>query len=123
MKAFYAKIVFIMALFFAFSHAHPPSDISAEYDTLEQTIKITVDHSVNYTNKHYINKLEILANRDKKIEQFSTKQISEQSQNYIFKLIDVKMGDTLNITASCNISGKKRVYFLLAPGKLEQLGK
>jgi len=123
MKVFYAKLYFSMLLFFALSQGHPPSDISAEYDTLEQTLKITVDHSVNYTNKHYINKLEILANRDKKIEQFSTKQNSEASQNYVFKLIDVKMGDTLNITASCNISGKKRVYFLLNPGKLEPLKK
>uniref|UniRef100_A0A7V0Z6G2 DUF3888 domain-containing protein n=1 Tax=candidate division WOR-3 bacterium TaxID=2052148 RepID=A0A7V0Z6G2_UNCW3 len=123
MKAFYAKIFFTMVLFFALLHAHPPSDISAEYDTLEQTLKITVDHSVKYTNKHYVNKIEILANSEKKIEQLSRKQSNESSQNYIFKIIDVKMGDTLNITATCNISGKKRVYFLLTPDKLEPLEK
>jgi desulfoferrodoxin (superoxide reductase-like protein) len=123
MKSFYAKIFFIVAIFFAFLQAHPPSGIAAEYDTLEQTLKITVDHSVKYTNKHYVNKIEILANSEKKIEQLSTKQSNESSQNYMFKIIDVKMGDTLNITATCNISGKKRVYFLLAPGKLDPLEK
>ena len=123
MKVFHTKIILSILLFVVLSQAHPPSDISAEYDTLEQTLKITVDHSVKYTNKHYVNKIEILANGEKKIEQLSTKQNNEASQNYIFKLIDAKMGDTLNITASCNISGKKRVYFLLTPGKLEQLGK
>ncbi len=123
MRKFFTKTILSLFFLLALLKAHPPSDISAEYDTLEQTIKIIVDHSVKYINKHYVNKIEILANSDKKIEQLSTKQNSEAAQNYIFKLIDVKIGDTLNITASCNISGKKRVYFVLTPGKLEPLEK
>lgn len=119
MKELSAKIILGLFFLVALLQAHSPAGISAEYDTLDQTLKITVEHNVKNPGTHYVKRIEIYVGKNKKIEQLSTRQVDDASQSYIFKLIDVAMGDTLNITASCNIVGNKKSKFIFAPGILK----
>ncbi|MGB9721775.1 MAG: hypothetical protein ACPL28_09895 [bacterium] len=112
-------VIFTLMIFVALSSAHPPSDISAEYDTLEQKIKIFVKHNVRDVNKHFVAKLELHSKNNKKVEQSCVKQINNEYQEYLYKVIDLKIGDTLNIKADCNINGNKRATFVLEPGTLK----
>ncbi len=91
------------------SFSHPPESIIADYDTTTKILQVTVNHSVKNSAKHYINKIEIGLNGEQIIEQKNKKQIDNSFQKYTYTLADVEIDDSLNVTAYCNISGKKSI--------------
>ena len=88
---------------------HPPSDVTAHFDTGISMLTVTVMHTVNDANKHYVDEIEVELNGKKVIEQKFARQIDTNTQEAIYRIIDAAPGDKIKVTAACNISGKQRV--------------
>lgn len=91
------------------SYPHPPTEITAEYDTTSNILQVTINHMVHDAQKHYINKIEIDLNDARIIEQKSKRQTDKTIQQYTYQLPDATIDDKISIKAYCNISGKKRI--------------
>ena len=88
---------------------HPPSAVTARFDTDEHLLTITVMHDVRDAAKHYIDQIEVEHNGKKIIEQRFKQQIDLNTQEALYRIIDARVGDKIKVTARCSISGKKSV--------------
>jgi desulfoferrodoxin (superoxide reductase-like protein) len=88
--------------------AHPPSKIVLEFNAETSILKVAMTHEVKDAAKHYIEKIEIKLN-DKEIlvQDFLTQQDTEE-QTALYHIHDAKQGDTLEVTAHCNVFGKEK---------------
>ena len=89
--------------------AHPPKGVELEYDFNANILSVEIGHSVNNATKHYVNKVEVEVNGKKVVEQKFKRQVDDEIQHCVYKIIDVAPGDKITVTAFCNISGKKKV--------------
>lgn len=88
--------------------AHSPKSLELDYDFETSVLNISVTHSVNDASKHYVYKVVVELNGKKIIEQKFRSQTDEEEQQMVYSIIDAKEGDKINVTAYCNISGKKK---------------
>ena len=95
----------IMCLYAGFCAAHPPSAIRLTYEPDSNILNVTVEHSVNDVKKHYIRTVIVKINERMAITQNLTLQPEEDMLPLTYSIYDVKTGDTLNISATCNVSG------------------
>ncbi|MEO0185796.1 MAG: hypothetical protein ABIL20_08380 [candidate division WOR-3 bacterium] len=102
-------IITILVAMAKIANAHPPGEIIAQFDTTNKILKLTVNHQVRDSQKHYVNKIEIELNGNRIIEQKSGRQIDNAIQKYLFILPEAKIEDIITIEAYCNISGKKKL--------------
>jgi hypothetical protein len=101
----------ILALFFvfilyAFSYAHPPSDIKISYDPATKILHAVIYHNVSTPDSHFIKKVDVGLNDKEIIEQRISRQDNYTTQTVSYLMPDVKPGDTLSVEAYCSISGK-----------------
>lgn len=96
----------------AFSFAHPPSDITIEYNLTEKTLSLIVNHDVKGDN-HYINYVEISLNGKAIIKQNSSKQFDSNVQKYVYLIPEMKENDKITILSRCNIFGNMKKEFIL----------
>jgi len=94
--------------------AHPPKNVTLEYDYDTKILSVVVQHSVNNISKHHINKVVVEVNGKKQIEQTFTRQMDAEQHEVLYKIIDVDEGDKLTVTGYCNISGKKRSELIVS---------
>lgn len=87
--------------------AHPPDEVSLEFNAETAMLKVEVRHSVNKVAQHFIDKVVIVLNGEEIIEQKFTVQGSKEIQEACYTIPGIKNGDELKVTAYCNISGKK----------------
>ncbi len=97
--------------------AHPPSSIDLQFDEEQQILTVIMNHSVNNSNKHYINKVSVKLNKQPIIEQKFTRQFDNKQQMAIYRIIDAKSGDTVEVTAFCNLSGKMKQEIIVGEKK------
>lgn len=88
--------------------AHSPKSLELDYDADTGVLNISITHSVNDASKHYVNKVIVELNGKKIVEQKFRSQTDEEEQQVLYSIIDAKEGDKINVTAYCNISGKKK---------------
>ena len=88
---------------------HPPSAVTARFDTDESLLTVNVMHSVRDAAKHFVDEIEVEINGKKMIEQKFARQTDMGMQEVVYRVIDAKVGDKIKVTAGCNISGKKSV--------------
>ena len=114
------KILFLISLglFFVFSCpsiilANPPKALTAEYDIATQKLTVRIDHGSFSPSMHYINKVEVNKNAQAVINQTYKSQPDKNPFEYIYE-IPAKVGDVLEIKASCNIYGSKTISITIA---------
>lgn len=84
--------------------ANSPSSIDLSYDYDTKILDVKVFHSVSDANTHYIETLEIYVNDVLNISQGFTNQNTTSYLEVSFS-ISVDYGDTIKVTAHCNIAG------------------
>ncbi len=93
---------------------HPPSEVSARFDTDNQLLTVTVMHGVKDASKHYVGDIEVELNGKKMTEQQFMRQTDVNVQEAVYKIIDAQVGDKIKVTAACNISGKNSAEITIA---------
>ncbi|MHA1217585.1 MAG: hypothetical protein ACTSO5_02755 [Candidatus Heimdallarchaeaceae archaeon] len=84
--------------------ANSPSSIDLSYDYDIKILDVKVFHSVADANTHYIETMEIYVNDVLNISQGFTNQNTTSYLEVSFS-ISVDYGDTIKVTAICNIAG------------------
>jgi hypothetical protein len=99
--------------------AHPPKDVKVEFNPDNHMLMVTAIHDTKDVAKHYVGTIEVDVNGQKMIEQKFKSQVTPDNQGAHYWLNDAATGDTLSVTATCNIAGKKTVT-MVVPKKTEQ---
>jgi hypothetical protein len=84
--------------------AHPPQDMTLEYNLNTQQLNVTITHETPAPTVHYVYKIDIKKND----ELIITESYSSQPSNSIFTYtytVESNIGDTIEATAYCNIAG------------------
>lgn len=106
-------IILSLVIFFSSSFSHPPSNIEINYDIKTKELTISINHTVRDVKDHYIDKIILLLNDKKIIEQNSTIQIDNSKQIYKYIIPDLKLNDRITITAKCNKFGTLKRDFVI----------
>lgn len=86
---------------------HPPDSLRLDYDQTIKVLKVAVFHPTKDASKHIIDKIIIKLNDKEVITQKFFTQMDRKKHEVIYTLFDVKTGDTISVTAYCNVYGKK----------------
>ncbi|MFX0107650.1 MAG: hypothetical protein ACFE7R_05165 [Candidatus Hodarchaeota archaeon] len=106
-------LIFASVLFFSLvllpqsmmASAHNPGGVSLEYDSGTDTLTVTVSHSVDDPNTHYIYRIVVEKNSIEVASRDYTSQDSTSGTSDAFTLAAID-GDVLEATAYCSISGQ-----------------
>lgn len=85
-------------------YAHPPQDMILSYDIVNQKLNVIITHNVVAPNDHYIETVEIYKNDILIHIENYTSQPSLSTFTYEYD-VQAQVGDTLNVTGICSISG------------------
>jgi hypothetical protein len=110
-----AVMACLLLLAFSSAYAHAPGQVDLEFDLDEQLLKVSVQHQVKDAAKHHVSQVIVELNGKKIIEQTLESQESLEGQKLIYRITDAGAGDTIAVTAGCNISGKKKASIKVAP--------
>jgi len=88
------------------SCADAPKDLKIEYDSGSQTLSVAITHKTLFPGMHHIKTVEIKKNSVVYNTSHYDTQPSDVPFIYTYKVEAVR-GDTLEVTAICNISGSK----------------
>lgn len=111
-------LYFLLGLSFFLSYpmavmAHPPKSLTAEYDNQSQKLTIRIDHGSFSSKMHYISNVEVKKNAQVVINQTYKNQSDKNPFEYTYE-IPAKVGDVLEIKATCNMYGSKTVSITVA---------
>jgi hypothetical protein len=99
-----------------FLSATPPSRIEAAFDSTGQILSVRVDHATRNVNNHYIKLITVKLNGRLIISQSLASQADAVYQDAVYKIIDARSGDKIEIEATCSMFGSKSVT-ITAPGR------
>lgn len=104
--------------------AHPPKGIDLVFEPNTKVLKVNIHHFVDDPSRHYIEKVVVKLNEEEIITQTFKMQKDKKTQEIMYVVIDAHEGDKIEVTAYCNISGKKSgtldVISLEKPGVEEE---
>jgi hypothetical protein len=105
-----AFMVMLLALLGLFSTGwgHPAKGIEMQFDAAQGLLTVTVSHDVKDAAKHYIKTIVVELNGRKIIEQDFSRQVDNQVQEAVYRIIDAAVGDQLQVIATCSIAGTKK---------------
>jgi hypothetical protein len=89
--------------------AHPPKDVQLEFNPDNHMLMVMAMHDTKDPTKHFVGDIEVDLNGEKLIDQKFKSQPTADMQMGHYLINDAKIGDTLAVTAACNIAGKKTV--------------
>lgn len=98
-------VMFFLLISSSIVYAHPPSDIAITYDKASKSLSALITHNVSNPLTHHIYKVEVGLNSKIIINQEISRQDNNINQPVKYYIPDVKPGDTLSVTAYCNLSG------------------
>lgn len=87
---------------------HPPNSIDLAYDLVGQELVVLVQHSVNDPNDHFIKEVVVIKNGTEVARKDFTMQASHRNQTMPPFRFQAAAGDVIEVTATCNRSGKGR---------------
>ena len=108
MKSYLLTAIFVFG-WVSLAFCHPPDSIKVDFNDSTKITKITIYHQVKDASKHYIDDVDVTYDGNKIIQQNCKSQSDNTIQELVFKIIDVKVGDELKITADCNKMGQKTI--------------
>lgn len=94
--------------------AHPPKNVTIQYDGDTQILSAVIEHSVKDASKHYVMKVVVEVNGKKQIEQTFKRQMDGEQHEVVYKLVDANDGDKVTVIGYCNISGKKKSELVIS---------
>ena len=96
-----------------YAYADPPQDVVLSYNMQSQTLTVTVTHPSSFTGFHYIKQVKITKNNELAEKNDYGSQASKTTFVYTYK-VPAAANDILEVTATCNIHGKKTVTLKVA---------
>jgi hypothetical protein len=90
-----------------FLAAHPPDSLRLELDSTGTLLTAKVFHHVKSSARHFIINIEVKVNGQESIRQTYAGQLTDDLQEGIYKLIQLKPEDKIEVTGVCSITGKK----------------
>ncbi len=119
------KIVFVLLVALivpVIMQAHPPKDITVEFDNGTKELMVTISHYVDDPVRHHIDKIVIELNGEEIITQKLKVQATKGEQKALYLVTDAVEGDQLSVTAYCSIAGKKKVTVdIVAPQETQDV--
>lgn len=96
---------FVLAVLLpSLSYADAPRDVKIAHDTATQTLTVTITHKSPFPSFHHIKTVEIKKNATVVNTATYDTQPKEVPFSYTYK-VEAAAGDTLEATATCNLSG------------------
>lgn len=92
--------------------AHPADSIKMTFDSTGTILTIQVYHSVKNPNNHYISSITVDINGKEIVKQNFFRQGDSVMQVALYKIIDSKEKDKINVSTQCNIVGKKKATLI-----------
>ena len=109
MKNIFLSIVLLLLLITTTAMAHPPGEVTAQFDLEKSILSVEVAHNVGGgSNSHYIDEVIISLNGKEVIVQKTTRQISD-TQTFLYFMPAVEAGDKIGIVAVCNVGGQGNI--------------
>ncbi len=106
-KTILAVAAFLLVISFtSISFSHAPDSIVYKYYPDKKILAIGVWHNVKDPTKHFIVSLEIKLNGKTWILQHFSSQTNKNTQAASYSEVNLKKGDALDITATCNEGGE-----------------
>ena len=107
------KFLVVFFLFFtvALFYAHPPSDVTVNYDQTSMLLTINVKHAIKESKntdpmKHFVKEIAVTVNGSPVITEAISFQQSDDHEISSY-LLNVKSGDKVSVKASCSLAGSK----------------
>jgi len=88
-------------------NAHPASEVKAVFEKNSSILKVDFTHKVKDEAEHFIFNIEVNLNGKKAVKQELWRQDSKEGGSVIYKIVDAKIGDKIQISTECNKGGKK----------------
>jgi hypothetical protein len=104
----FSALLFVLMVFCLYpqvSYADAPQDVKLNYDSSAQTLAVTITHKSSFSF-HHIKSVEIKKNAAVIITTNYDSQPGESPFTYTYKVAAAE-GDTLEVTATCSLSGSK----------------
>jgi desulfoferrodoxin (superoxide reductase-like protein) len=96
------------------SYADAPKDVTIKYDSNSQTLTVTITHKSSFPSFHHIKNVEVKKNSALVNSNNYDTQPKEVPFTYTYK-VAAALGDKLEATATCNLSGSKTATLSVAP--------
>jgi len=109
----------VVGLFFLSASAlfgHPPDSLQLNLDSTGTMLSVKVFHPVKNPANHFIVTIEVNVNGAQAVMQTYNGQFDKYVQEAVYKLINLKSLDQIEVTGVCSISGKKKAV-LIVPEK------
>lgn len=84
--------------------AHPPDDMSLEYNSGTNTLKVSISHVVSDNTSHYVDSVVVRVNGSIDQTEFYTSQPDLVNFSYEYTVI-TNNGSTIQVTAICSQGG------------------
>jgi len=103
---YFISIFFIVFLTIAGINvrAHPPDDMSLEYNSSTNTLKVSITHGVSDNTSHYVISVVVKVNGSIDQTHIYTSQPDLVFFIYEYTVI-INIGSTIEVTATCSITG------------------
>ncbi|MFW5787888.1 MAG: hypothetical protein ACOCV3_06440 [Halanaerobiales bacterium] len=113
MKKIFLFIIFLAFLFTTTTMAHPPQEVTAQFDLENSILSVEIAHNVGGgSNSHYIDEVIISLNGKEVIAQKTTRQVSD-TQTFFYFMPAVEVDDEIGIVAVCNVAGQGSVEIIV----------
>lgn len=90
---------------------HPPDSLQLGLDSTGTLFSVKVFHPVKNPSHHFIITIDVKVNNALSVEQTFGGQLDQEIQEGIYKLINLKAGDKIEVTAVCSITGNKKAVY------------
>ena len=118
-KSFFYVLVIFSLVFITSTNisvkAHPPESLFIAYVTNTQTLNVTIYHSVEDTNSHYIQSVVASINGTTVLNQGYTSQPDPIVFSYVYSITAVN-GDIIQAVATCNVGGSLSACIVVGGG-------
>ena len=112
MKKIFLSVLFLFFLITTTVMAHPPGEVTAQFDLESNILSVEVTHNVGGgSSSHYIGEVIISLNGKGVIVQKTTRQISD-TQTFLYFMPAVEAGDEIGIVAVCNVGGQGNIQII-----------
>ena len=111
------KTIARLAIFVLFSlsasalYGHPADSLHVKMDSAGTILSVVVFHPVKNPANHFIVTIEVKVNGVQAVLQTYNGQIDKVVQEGVYKLINLKPLDKIEVTSVCSITGKKKAVY------------
>ncbi len=113
MKKIFLSVFFLVFLLTTTTMAHPPQEVTAQFDLENSILSVEVAHNVGgESSSHYIEEVIISLGGKEVIVQKISRQISN-TQTFLYFMPAVEAADEIGIIAVCNVAGQGNIEIIV----------